>query len=420
MYNIEQQDAIFSEEKKILIVAPPGSGKTHTMTGAIKHYIDTNNFINDIVAITFTNKATNELKERLFDYGNVLHISTIHSWSFSELKKLSKKHGFRIKLLEEEQILAILEPFLDLYGIRRSFIWSVYHHCLGNANPDLSSGIKRKYDAIKDKYIAFKRKRYLYDFTDLPLYLKTKLEDYDEYIKLNGIFVDEFQDVDPIQLTIFDRVISPKKFFIGDPDQAIFIFRGATEEIFNYLTGYSIHKLYKNYRSYQLILDYATNFKQSNPTNLLEIYDFSKYSNMIIADRGSNGGKVFIDRDFGRIDVYSESMFFDKNKPLVATLAEELKEHKYHVLCRTNKQVKAVEKLGFDKVSTIHKAKGLEYDNVIVLDFEIQEQEDLNVGYVALTRAKNRMIVIKKDNLELVCSRLDSKYLSHYSLSQAF
>lgn len=64
------------------------------------------------------------------------------------------------------------------------------------------------------------------------------------------------------------------------------------------------------------------------------------------------------------------------------------------ILCRTNKQVKAIQELGFTNVSTIHQAKGLEYDNVVVVDTEIDCLEDLNVAYVALTRAKDSMLVI--------------------------
>jgi ATP-dependent exoDNAse (exonuclease V) beta subunit len=75
------------------------------------------------------------------------------------------------------------------------------------------------------------------------------------------LFVDEFQDVDPTQLKVFDRVIANKKFFIGDPDQAIYIFRGATSEVFKELEDFKDYKLDINYRSYQPILDIASCFK---------------------------------------------------------------------------------------------------------------------------------------------------------------
>ena len=90
MYNKYQLEAINSTEEKVIIVAPPGSGKTHTMTGAIQKFLKENPINIGITAITFTNKAADELRERLgFNAGSV-HIATIHSWSYTELQKLSK------------------------------------------------------------------------------------------------------------------------------------------------------------------------------------------------------------------------------------------------------------------------------------------------------------------------------------------
>lgn len=64
------------------------------------------------------------------------------------------------------------------------------------------------------------------------------------------------------------------------------------------------------------------------------------------------------------------------------------------ILCRTNKQVKAVSDNSLYQAETVHQAKGLEYDNVIVIDTDIKNDEDLNVAYVALTRARNNVLVV--------------------------
>jgi superfamily I DNA/RNA helicase len=63
------------------------------------------------------------------------------------------------------------------------------------------------------------------------------------------------------------------------------------------------------------------------------------------------------------------------------------------ILCRTNKQVKMIEELGWKDVSTVHQAKGLEYDNVISVDMPLSDREDLNVAYVAATRARNSLLI---------------------------
>lgn len=64
------------------------------------------------------------------------------------------------------------------------------------------------------------------------------------------------------------------------------------------------------------------------------------------------------------------------------------------ILCRTNKQVNYIQKAGYFETSTVHQAKGLEYDNVIVIDTTISSIEDLNIAYVAMTRARNKLLVI--------------------------
>lgn len=79
---------------------------------------------------------------------------------------------------------------------------------------DLEDSIKNKYKAILAKYIEFKRQRSLYDFTDLPLYLYDVLKEYDEFIEVDGLFVDEFQDVDPVQLKVFNLVQSKNTFLL--------------------------------------------------------------------------------------------------------------------------------------------------------------------------------------------------------------
>ena len=79
------------------------------------------------------------------------------------------------------------------------------------------------------------------------------------------------------------------------------------------------------------------------------------------------------------------------------------------ILCRTNKQVKAIQEFGYTNVSTVHQAKGLEYDNVIVVDTTIRNMEDLNIAYVALTRARDNMLVVNWSNLEQMWLQEKSK-----------
>jgi superfamily I DNA/RNA helicase len=390
IYNEKQLSAINSVEPQVVVIASPGSGKTKTMIAAIENFIEKTKS-KTIVAITFTKKATEEIQSRVFISKDILNVSTIHSWSLQELNKLSIKYRFRVKILTEEKIRKILEPLMEEYKISSRLEDSCYFYMMGTISPDLDLKMRAKLDAIYKKYTDFKRTRYLYDFTDLPLYLKDKLEEYDEYINVNGLFVDEFQDVDPTQLKVFDRVIADKKFYIGDPDQAIYIFRGATSEVFAELEDFKKYNLDINYRSYQPILDLASCFKQQVKKEWWINRTTYHYINEMKAERGpgKEDCEIYIDR---------RGMFFDiiLNGPTITPrnlLKEQLESNKYQVLCRTNIEAKTLQKLGLKNATTIHQAKGLEFENVLLVDFQIQTDEDKNVAYVGITRAKDKLII---------------------------
>lgn len=400
MYNKYQLEAINSTEEKVIIVAPPGSGKTHTMTGAIQKFLKENPINIGITAITFTNKAADELRERLGFNAGSIHIATIHSWSYTELQKLSKKHSFRLRVLDEQGIKEILTRFMGVFGVQDRWLGGVYSFVMGNFNPDLPIYVKVKYNQIKDAYIEYKREMFLYDFTDYPLYLSDQLDKYRETITLEGIFVDEFQDVDPVQLTVFNRVDAKRKFFIGDPDQAIYQFRGATEDIFKDLQGYKLYTLHENYRSYQEIIDFAFDVKNNSGFGESE-------SEFVIASRGKGGivyetDKTFLS-PFARVirhkNGVSQEVDFTREVLPIFT------KYNWTVLCRTNREVKRAKELGFNTAITIHQSKGLEFDNVIVISFEDKSLEDINVRFVAHTRARNLLVTMNMEGLEYIASK---------------
>ena len=124
---------------------------------------------------------------------------------------------------------------------------------------DIKDNYKRTLVALENRYIRYKRDNLLYDFTDYPLYLYNVLNTYDEEINnIDALFVDEYQDVDEVQFELFQKVNAKKKFFVGDPWQSIFCFRGADGEVFDKTEDFEEYKLMCNYRSYQEIIDYAT------------------------------------------------------------------------------------------------------------------------------------------------------------------
>ncbi len=417
--NKKQLEAINSKENKVLVLAPAGSGKTFTLVEAIKKYKedDPDAFV---VGITFTRKATQELKNRLKNYDRI-HISTIHSWAYTELDNLAQRisheqpfNSFKIKLLQDDKIKEILSELVKGKGLYNININILHSYVMGNYNMDINEKLKYIFHTILLDYRDFKRQNGLYDFTDLPDYLLTKLKDYNKTIDdIDALFVDEFQDVDDTQLELFERVHAEKKYFIGDTKQSIYIFRGATEDVIKRLKDFTLYELDKNYRSKQEIMDFATTYRDIVKTdNILFSSQLESFRSYISCENGP-GGKVYILNRRG--DAYEVNQFIKEPGEEVVLNFMDLSPM---ILCRKNKEVKFIrDKIGYDKVQTVHQAKGLEYPVVIVTDFEIKDIEDINIAYVAMTRAETHLLAANYSTL----TKILEKFKKHKTLtSQLF
>lgn len=397
-----QSTAVFVEADNVVIKAPAGSGKTHTLLAAVANY--RYEHLNDrICAITFTRAARAEMEVRLREMGIYdVEVTTIHVWARNLLEYFADKYDFKIQVMNEVQIKAVLQDIVREYLVRarvRSVnINILYTYITGNKTMDITDNYRRTLRALEERYILYKRNNNLYDFTDYPLYLWDIMELYDEAINtIDALFVDELQDVDPIQFKIFEKVNSNKKFFIGDGWQSIYVFRGSDGEIFDKLDDFHLCKLKYNYRSYQEIIDYASTVYETLYDKVVEDEDKSyittiKWSekSAIVCNKGY-GGQVAIIDPFERCVLIKDG---EKQIDVAYRQLRKIMALNPMILCRTNKQVKAIQECGITNVSTIHQAKGLEYDNVVVIDTEITCLEDLNVAYVALTRAKDSVLVI--------------------------
>lgn len=388
-YNQLQLEAINSTDSKIVVVAPPGAGKTATLVGAISKYVDENPF-KKVTAITFTRKAASELRLKLADYPQV-EACTIHSWSLKELNRIGAKYKFKPTILQDNQIQEILQYLCRQMGYYSINYYLLTAYIMGNYNIDISDGVKARFNKILLAYTEYKRGNSLYDFTDLPLYLHDMLTEYNERItSVDGLFVDEFQDVDSTQATVFTMVDAEKYFYIGDPDQSIYIFRGANAGIFDELKDFTKLRLVENYRSYQPIIDYSTILRSGEYENPLEISHL--VPSWIKCVRGNAEGEVYILNEDGEgYNLITEKHMDGFN------LVKNYMDKKPYILCRSNKQVKAIQELGYKNVSTIHQAKGLQYSDVIYVAAPLSCEEEVNIGYVACTRAQNSLMIVSNN-----------------------
>ena len=416
-------DSVVNEnEKNIVIQANAGSGKTFTLTTAIGNY--RYEYINDsIVAITFTRAAKAEMESRLHQMGVYdVEVATIHAWAKSRLDKFAKQYNIELQIIQEPEIKKILKEqiipeYLRMHrSIRTINVEILYSFIAGAKNMDVSDNYKKTLSALEERYIRYKRDNGLYDFGDYPKYLLDIMLEYDEYIyDIDALFVDEFQDVDPDQFEVFTRVDTKKKFYIGDLKQSIYQFRGADGEVFDKLDDFKQYDLQYNYRSYQAIIDFATEFYMSNKAALdmgIEngITDFvptGRNNGLVTCARG-NGGEGYVIYEATWSGEYNCDKYTEDNASTLDGNAafKYFMSLKPQVLCRTNKQVRELCASGLN-ATTIHQAKGLEYKNVLVVDFTIGSDEDLNVAYVGLTRAEDKLMIV---NYRILLELLQNNY----------
>lgn len=409
-YNPEQQNVIVADDANQLVRASAGSGKTRCLVGAVlKYRMEHPNHRIDV--ITFTRAATAELRNRLAEHGVTnVNISTIHVWARDFLGIYASLYNFELRLIYENDIRDILHRIIANYR-KKVEVEPVYKYICGGFRSNVPERIKATYDALERRYIAYKRENALYDFTDYPLYLYDILKRYDEFIlDIDALFVDELQDIDYEQSFVFSRVQARKKFYIGDEKQMIYAFRGASPDIFDKIKeGFTSYVLVNNYRSKQEIIDLAMHLYDQGGHFLAVGQRFNcsdiNYGQPceIRCVRGL-GGNVWVADPFGSC-FHNSKEYVD----LQAALTNFINKRPM-ILCRTNRMVETIKNLGYLSVSTVHQAKGLEYDNVIVVDCEINSLDDLNVMYVAETRARDGLFVASLPQITN-CLQYSSLYL---------
>lgn len=324
MLDESQRAAVFAPETTVAISAPAGSGKTATLAVAIANYRYEN--VNDrICAVTFTNAAVQELQARLAEMGvKDVDISTVHSWCYHQILTLAKKYEFNPVILYDDDVKQILSYICKEYEQNHRYkninVSIVFNYVMGNLKQSTIAYDERyrmMLSRLNDRYILYKNQNHLYDMTDFPRYLRDLLDQYHETINdVDALFVDEFQDSDPCQIEVFNRIINyRKKFYIGDTWQAIYGFRGASSDAFSKVEeGFKFYKLRYNYRSYQEIINYAVGFYNNTPIvehrnkNLRQTFSITRhfnyvptYKNSITCARGSGGLVIGID-DYGDME----------------------------------------------------------------------------------------------------------------------
>lgn len=351
--NKEQEKAVNHIDGPMLVLAGAGSGKTKVLTSRIANLIDNGISPYNILAITFTNKAAKEMKDRVYKLigssANNIQISTFHSLGLKILKDNYSYLGYdrNFTIIDSDDVLTIIKKILkdlnlskELYNPReiKNKISSAKNEMM---SVDSFSKVEFDHNII-EVYRLYQKKLKngnSVDFDDLlvlPIKLfknyPSLLDEYQERYKY--ILIDEYQDTNEAQYT-FSKLLAAKYrniFVVGDNDQAIYAFRGANyKNILNFEKDYPeaiTILLEENYRSTKTILNAANCVIKNNK----ERKDKNLWSN------NEEGNKI----KYKVVDNEKEeaSLVADSIKGLIS---KGIKEENIAVLYRTNAQSRVIE-----------------------------------------------------------------------------
>ncbi|MEV6043159.1 DNA helicase PcrA [Streptomyces xanthochromogenes] len=305
--NEQQRAAVVHAGSPLLIVAGAGSGKTRVLTHRIAHLLATRGVHpGQILAITFTNKAAGEMKERVEQLvgprANAMWVMTFHSACVRILRRESKKLGFTSSFsiydaADSKRLMALVCRDLDLDP--KKFPPKSFSAKVSNLKNELideetfsgqaGDGFEKTLAQAYAMYQARLREANALDFDDIimtTVHLLQAFPDVAEHYRLRfrHVLVDEYQDTNHAQYTLVRELVGPagdaqapaELCVVGDADQSIYAFRGATiRNILQFEEDYpnaTTILLEQNYRSTQTILSAANAVIERNesrrPKNL--------------------------------------------------------------------------------------------------------------------------------------------------------
>lgn len=428
----EEQEKAVQTLNDTLLIAGAGSGKTFTIINKINHLIDNNIYTEkDILVISFTNESVNDIKRKC---NKNIEISTFHKLainilkdenyhlannnlldfiineyfeSFAKFDKKTKQIIPRIKVETSVNYLKqYIKTFINLYKANYTNIeklWNLYKK---------SFFINKDYlKIILDIYLIYQRELEssgTHDFNDLIINAQKQIEAKTKKVPYKFIIIDEFQDTSYTRLNLIlsiKKINQAKIFFVGDDYQSIYRFCGLDLNIFlniqKYIPTIEILKLVQNFRNNQETINLANKFIMKNNKQIPKTTICQKNLKKPI-----------------------KIIYFTNKQTIIKKLTPQLFGTTL-IMGRNNKDkeeynIKESENIKF---LTVHKAKGLEFDNTIIINLEnktngfpsripnpklldkiistdsFKDEEERRLFYVALTRSKNyTYLIVPKDN----------------------
>ena len=436
-FNKNQALAVRHVDGPCLVLAGPGSGKTFVLTNRILHLIKTAKVKPDnILVITFTRAAANEMKERfvklLNDEKMTLNsmptFGTFHSVFYEILRK---DFGYTSSsLITDNEKALVLSKILKPYKEANSaFISNVlkdideYKLCMEkeeNFNPKYLSN--KKFQNVFEKYQEILYEYRKLDFSDMISMCSELLKSNKRVLsyyqnKYKYVLVDEFQDINKSQYDIVKMICKSNNLFVvGDDDQSIYRFRGSHPKVMSdFLKDYKnseVIYLTENYRCAKkivkfskLVIDYnKCRFKKDLKSNRAEVGKLEIKAFVDSVDENKHLIELIKKYNRGGIDLSDMAIIYRTNL-LSDSVVTELKRNgiRYNIKGEENNELE--ESVNKDRncinLMTFHLSKGLEFKVVFIIDandgliphkksiLDNDLETERRLFYVGMTRAKD-------------------------------
>ena len=432
----QQQEAVTSRSNMVLVVAGAGSGKTRVLTERVKFLLNEGVPASDIIAITFTNMAAEEMKERLSDIPNIgdCFIGTIHSFANRVMKLQDMKYriydedidnAFHKELITKYCKKLTFDKFLEYKDLKNSVeIGKLPESTLcGFLSPSEEAElmiIERPKKALDDEIADVGIDRVEYKECIESLCKKRNVITFNQLLKMatnyfksinaniGHVLVDELQDVGMLEFGFIESLQADNYFLVGDDWQSIYSFKGGNVNIFLKLVEdgmFTVFYLTNNYRNSTRVLNLSYN---------------------IISQVSAKIDKVItpVSKVEGSVQIMSKSNILG----MIHTIQKAGDYKDWFILTRTNQdlfklaELCASEELPFTtfkregmtladlkkkmdsnkvKLLTVHTSKGLESKNVVLFgNFPIicpryrTNEEERKVMYVGVTRAIENLYIL--------------------------
>lgn len=479
----EQLEAVHDESNYLLVVAGAGSGKTLTILGKISYLLNIKK-INpeEIICISFTNEATISLKEKLRKSDLNIKTYTFHKLALEILKNKYQiadpktleniiNNFFKIDILYNEKMMNIIlnyfnlktkkeylefyeksyENILELEKLINTFI--KLFKCNNYHLEDYNKFLKKSRNILNIK--NYKKEKYLLIlclniYIEYETYLKENNEiDFDDMLikatqevketykcKIKYIIIDEYQDTSFVRFNLIKSIIektNSKLMVVGDDFQSIYRFTGCDIELFTnfnkYFKNAKVMKISNTYRNSDELVKIAGNFIMKNKDQIKKDLKSKKHINkpiVIVKYKSKNELKNLI------IKIYQKN----KKILILGRNNNDIKDYLDKDFIINQNQIIYLKNKNIDiNYLTIHKSKGLEADNVIIINLynktlgfpnkmkndkllrfvtktkiNYPYDEERRLFYVALTRTKEKVYLFTPINSSIFVNELIDDY----------